>query len=97
MVAVFIRTASSDFRKTQKQMESCMPLVQDIEHKVYMEIDVTIDSDRPGLSQLISDIEAGLVKKVICQSAERISRNPVELGNFMWIANQMNVPVVFAK
>ncbi|WP_188066616.1 recombinase family protein [Brevibacillus brevis] len=98
MVAVFIRTASSDFRKTQKQMESCMPLVQDIEHKVYMEIDVkTIDSDRPGLSRLVADIEAGLVNKVICYSAERISRNPVELGNFMRLANQMNVPVVFAE
>ncbi|TKI55147.1 hypothetical protein E8L90_06625 [Brevibacillus antibioticus] len=98
MVAVFIRTASSDFRKTQKQMESCMPFVKDIEHKLYMEIDVkTNDSDRPGLSQLIADIEAGLVKEVICQSAERISRNPVELSNFMWIANQMNVPVVFAE
>ncbi|MGK5511767.1 recombinase family protein [Brevibacillus formosus] len=98
MVAVFIRTASDDFRKTEKQIESCMPLVQDVAHKVYMEINVkTIDSDRPGLSQLIADIEAGLVNKVICHSAERISRNPVELGKFMHLANQMNVPLIFTK
>ncbi|MED2745145.1 recombinase family protein [Brevibacillus porteri] len=98
MVAVFIRTASNDFRKTEKQMESCMPLVQNVAHKVYIEIDVkTIDSDRPGLSQLITDIEAGLVNKVICHSAERISRNPVELGKFMQLANQKNVPLIFAE
>ncbi|OUQ89001.1 hypothetical protein B5G50_08830 [Brevibacillus brevis] len=74
------------------------PTCQKLAHKVYIEIDVkTIDSDRPGLSQLIADIETGLVNKVICHGAERISRSPVELGNFMRIANQMNVPVVFAE
>ncbi|AWX55380.1 hypothetical protein AB432_010140 [Brevibacillus brevis] len=46
MVAVFIRTAFNDFRKTEKQLESCMPLVQDAAHKVYMKINIkTIDSD----------------------------------------------------
>ncbi|WP_041749347.1 recombinase family protein [Brevibacillus brevis] len=98
VVAVFIRTASDDFRKTERQMESYMPHVKNVAHKVYIEIDVkTIDSDRPGLSQLIADIEAGLVNKVICHSAERISRNPVELGKFMQLANQKNVPLVFAE
>ncbi|WP_419178473.1 hypothetical protein [Brevibacillus brevis] len=46
---------------------------------------------------MIADIEAGVVNKVICHSAERISRNLVELGKFMQLATHMNVPVIFAE
>ncbi|MFF2533852.1 recombinase family protein [Brevibacillus sp. NPDC058079] len=75
-----------------------MPLVQNEAHKVYMKLDVkAIDPDRSDLIQLIADLEKGVVSKIICLSAERISRNPVELGDFIRLANRMNIPVIFAE
>jgi hypothetical protein len=64
MVAVFVRTATSDFRKVQKKIESCMPLVKVSAYKMYLEVDnKTINSDRLRLSQLLLTMKNGLVNK----------------------------------
>ncbi|GED72881.1 hypothetical protein BRE01_65830 [Brevibacillus reuszeri] len=97
MVAVFVRTESNDFSHIQQQIEKCLPFLGKKEPKMYLEFFMSGDADeRLGLSQLIEDIQSGMVTKVICTSSERISSDRVELNKFLQLVREKNIELIFA-
>lgn len=97
MVAVFVRTETNEFIEVQQQIEKCLPFVGKSEQKMYMEFSTTgTDAERLGLSQLVEDIQSGMITKVICASSDRISNNMAELNQFFQLVRKKSVELIFA-
>jgi site-specific DNA recombinase len=77
------RESDSDFKSTQAQFEACLDFVAAHASQGWTWNGRRYDdegesgkrSDRPGLTQLIADIEAGTVDRVIVHRLDRLSRS----------------------
>jgi len=99
-VAVYLR-ASSDTQQ-ESSMETQMAALRQFakEHNfwitaIYKDYGSTRTPKRPGLSRLLQKVFHGSsVKKVLCWSMDRISRNPAEAKQISDFLNEKGVEIV---
>jgi DNA invertase Pin-like site-specific DNA recombinase len=50
---------------------------------------------RPGFEQLLADVKAGKINRIVCRDDDRLVRRPIELERIIDVLEPRNVPVYF--
>lgn len=82
-IAIYVRSAVKDEAAIKSQIEFCKNLVDDEDFVVYADNGYSAhDEYRPAFKNMINDIEAGTVNKVIVYSIDRLCRDLKSLCSF---------------
>lgn len=86
MIAIYTRQSvdKADSISTESQLEFCRYELRGDDCKVYTDSGYSgKNTDRPAFAQMMSDIESGLISKVVVYKLDRISRSILDFSGMM--------------
>ncbi|MEC5188784.1 DNA invertase Pin-like site-specific DNA recombinase [Geobacillus thermodenitrificans] len=97
MIGIYVRSANKDDGQIKKQLNECYKLIKNEPVKEYVDIGETgLQNNFPvALQELNADIGKGLIKKVVCYSPDRISRNKTDIQMFVLHCQRNGVDLQF--
>jgi DNA invertase Pin-like site-specific DNA recombinase len=97
MIAIYTRQSidKKDSVSIEVQIEFCKKQFSDEEFKVYNDKGYSGSNiNRPAFEEMIDDIHAGNIEKVIVYRLDRISRSLLDFANIIEMFNQYNVEFI---
>ena len=99
MVGIYARQSieKKDSVSIEAQIEKCKSYCGDVEYKIYKDAGYSGKNiNRPQFTQLLEDIKAGLINKVIAYRLDRISRSIADFSQLLLMFEKYNVKFVSA-
>ena len=99
MVGIYARQSieKKDSVSIEAQIEKCKSYCGDVECKIYKDAGYSGKNiNRPQFTQLLEDIKAGLINKVIAYRLDRISRSIADFSQLLLMFEKYNVKFVSA-
>ena len=99
MIGIYARQSieKKDSVSIEAQIEKCKSYCGDVEYKIYKDAGYSGKNiNRPQFTQLLEDIKAGLINKVIAYRLDRISRSIADFSQLLLMFEKYNVKFVSA-